>query len=347
MKVVKVENLTPGMKLSIDIKNENDVVILRKDRVLTLESIEKIKYNGFREVYIEDNLRPDIVFSEKIPSILREKVNLDYRTLNINGLIKDAKNIFERIRDNFDISYNIYNNIENYSNRAISVAEFNYLIGRKMGYNNEKLEKLVTVSLLYDIGMVCEDNPIFMNEVFNNPLYDKFNLQKKGFNLIHNSIYSFILLSGNPNIEATMKQSILYHHENYDGSGILGINNQKVYDFAKILRITDAYFIIINSIKDSTINMKDIRDFYERQSGKMFDEKIVKIFMSEIPLYPPGRYVVLNNLEVGMVFKNNKNADRPILIMENGTHLDLSQNEFSKLYITGIVNDKIINEKKI
>ena len=58
-----------------------------------------------------------------------------------------------------------------------------------MGYNNEKLEKLVTVSLLYDIGMVCEDNPIFMNEVFNNPLYDKFNLQKKGFNLIHILFY--------------------------------------------------------------------------------------------------------------------------------------------------------------
>lgn len=94
---------------------------------------------------------------------------------------------------------------------SVNVAVLCCVIGMGMGMSERDLNYLVTAALLHDLGKLA-----IPKEILNKPgrlTPDEYQLMKT------HSTRSYQLLSKRWNISAHIKQTVLLHHENVDGSG--------------------------------------------------------------------------------------------------------------------------------
>lgn len=336
IKAVNIEKVEPGMFLGQTICDENGRKLVLKDKELTEFSIEKLKELGFNFIYVEDKIGEEFQNKDVVSDELKRKMSDDLKRLDITSTIENAKSIVETVCDNY---HNIFDTIDIRNSNdylfkhSIMVAEFSIAIGMKLNLKQQELVNLAISALLHDIGKLC----------INKEMLDKIKINDKElmYQEKFHPFYAYSLLSKMPEISATTKSAILFHHKNENGTGFP--ENIKVPDhiFYKILHVADAYDNLISS--KNGMNPSDALEYLYANSGTLFNVDVVNAFKSCIPIYPRGIEVKLSNGLDGVVIDNTNDKSRPkVKVLLKGTNVVFDLRKYLDVTITDIkLNDNI------
>ena len=336
IRAINIEKVEPGMFLGQTICDENGRKLVLKDKELTEFSIEKLKELVFNFIYVEDKIGEEFQNKDVFSDELKRKMSDDLKRLDITSTIENAKSIVETICNNY---HNIFDTIDVRNNNdylfkhSIMVAEFSIAIGMKLNLKQQELVNLTISALLHDIGKLC----------INKEMLDKIKINDKElmYQEKFHPFYAYSLLSKMPEISATTKSAILFHHKNENGTGFP--ENIKVPDhiFYKILHVADAYDNLISS--KNGMNPSDALEYLYANSGTLFNVDVVNAFKSCIPIYPRGIEVKLSNGLDGVVIDNTNDKSRPkVKVLIKGTNVVFDLRKYLDVTITDIkLNDNI------
>lgn len=115
---------------------------------------------------------------------------------------------------------------------GMEVSNLAYDLARELGYEKEICYELAKAGVLHDIGKIVLEN--YVEE------QDTLVVEEMRFVRTHSTL-GYELLQGHGYSDFVL-ESILYHHENYDGTGYpANLAGEKIPFGARILRICDVY----------------------------------------------------------------------------------------------------------
>lgn len=308
MKLVILNNKLVGETLGSSIYTEDGVMFLRKGSILSDSIIKRFSKIGINTIYIDDG-NDDITLQEVIPTTIRL------------GLLKSIRSVFEEVKKTKSVNYSmvveivedIIENINLSENavmtnnlvpkddiaklvlHSLNVATLSIMVGSRRKLNEKKLVALGMGALLHDIGKLFtqgrEHTEVGYKLVKSNTLFGP---------LTYMSIYEL--------------------YEKKDGTGPLGLQGDKIFEFSKIVSICNAY---TKYIEDDKGNLPHVAiEKIAAEAVSAYDDDIYRDFVNSIYCYPNGLPVRLNNGLEGVVIAQNKEAaTRPIVqVKENGKY---------------------------
>ena len=127
-------------------------------------------------------------------------------------------------------------------------------------------------AIAHDIGKIAIPNDILNGD---KPLTDKeYEIMKK------HVVYGYNILSKNSGDFMEAAAVIAYqHHENYDGTGYLGLSGENIHLYARIVKVADVFDALMakRTYKKAWPPQK-VREYILEKSGIEFDPVIVKVF---------------------------------------------------------------------
>lgn len=122
---------------------------------------------------------------------------------------------------------------------GIMVSNLAYAVAREMGLEQEKCYELAIAGMLHDIGKLK------LTSYINGQEQDPLVIEELKYVRMHSTL-GYEELKGQGYSEFVL-ESILYHHENYDGSGYpSNMAGKKIPLGARILRVCDVYAALIS-----------------------------------------------------------------------------------------------------
>jgi HD-GYP domain-containing protein (c-di-GMP phosphodiesterase class II) len=233
---------------------------------------------------------------------------------------------------------------------GVSVAMLSAVVGIDIGYGKHRLITLCTGALLHDIGMVRV--PSYITEKKGKLTPDEYNRIKT------HPIYGYRIVTKELELGEETAAIVLQHHEAYDGSGYpRKLKGDSISVFAKIVSICDAFVAMTRkrSYRDEHLSYQAMKIILSGASRK-FDPEIVKVFLSNLAIYPVGSIIQLSNNAVGRVVSANPDLPlRPkiaIIVDEFGDKvekektLDLQQTDslYIKKPLSKFILKQILNE---
>jgi HD-GYP domain-containing protein (c-di-GMP phosphodiesterase class II) len=242
----------------------------------------------------------DFILEVKKRVIKNQTIKLEDAFLLINRVI-ESKAILERM---YQLTIT-YGHGEDYSiSHPVNVMIYTLKMGLRMGYSRVKLNELALSALLYDVGMfMIPDSVITKKDPFSE---SELSLIKRHPEMGKNILYVF--KDDYPWLYRTAQE----HHERENGQGYpQGLKGDDIDEYAKIIGICDSYEAMTHDRphKKAIMQFASVRELVETKN-LMFSNKILKLFLEEISLYPIGSYVKLNNKAIGRVIATN--ADQPL-----------------------------------
>ena len=164
------------------------------------------------------------------------------------------------------------------------VACLALLMGKEAGLAEEELRDFVGCCILHDNALTEFIHEELSNSMVNQDLSLQFSdiVESKGTEVnCHHCII------GEENIRllpfrTDVKDIILYHHENADGSGALGRTVSETPLKSQILHLADMVDMTSRLTNMTTIEFDEIRRWVQEQSGHLFSEKAAKLFLQAI-----------------------------------------------------------------
>ena len=157
------------------------------------------------------------------------------------------------------------------------VTEYSGLLATLYGLSEQECTILKNASPMHDIGKVGIPDSILKKP--GKLTYDEMEIMKEHTTIGHNILkYSKLSI-----IQAA---AILAHehHEKYDGSGYpRGLKGEEIHIYGRITAIADVFDALSSSrVYKDTWQDQEIIAYIKKESGKHFDQKLVKIFLDHI-----------------------------------------------------------------
>ncbi len=331
MRYVPTDELKTGMISTGSLYDYDGQIFINNKSKITDEDIDKIKEYGYQGIYVNDELSEGIVIEEVISPELRNKGLFCVKDKDIDGCKKIARKIVSQIVSKGQISLDMAD-LRTYDNftyaHSVNVAVYACVIGIGLGYDETSLKNLVTAALLHDLGKLTVPE-----DIINKPT----RLTKEEYNLIKkHPTLSYELIKDDRNISNEVKEAVLSHHENEDGTGYPnGTRGESQSEFTKILHVADVYDALVSERPyKQPYSPYEAAEYMMGGCGILFDQRIVEALLDFVPLYPKGTRVTLSNGKKGIIMKNDGfNNLRPIIKMDSGATLDLTRKQYLSLTI--------------
>lgn len=181
---------------------------------------------------------------------------------DVIGLIDDLS----RLRGHNEYSYR----------HSLNVAIICGIIGKWSGYTGGILKDLILAGLLHDIG-----KRFIPLEIIDKP--GKLSVKEMDIVEEHSS-QGYNLLKELAGISSEVKTGVFQHYERLDGSGYpLGLSNEKISIFARIIAIADMYDAMTNErIYRSQMSPYSAVQVIVADMDKKLDQNICMIFLTRI-----------------------------------------------------------------
>ncbi len=310
------------------------VLLVKEQTLLTSEVLEKIKNHmtDNRNVYVKPNYYYKLV-GIGVPQTLRQEFlekEIGYTKLidEADQLLKDAlengnissekaeevtEEISERI-STIDKSIllqcvNGDNVVDEYLMRhSTNVATLNGIIGRWLGFDEERVQLIIKAGLLHDIGKTQVPQ-----DILNAPR----GLSKEEFEIIKkHTIYSYNLIQKMQNVEEEVAEAARSHHEKLNGSGYpSGLKGDDISLFARITAISDMYDAMVSArcYKDA-MNPFYVLDQIALGSFSDMDYQLTELFLTNMIAELVDKSVLLSNGAIGRIkFVNRNKLSYPIV----------------------------------
>ena len=320
MQYLRIENLSPDMQLAKAVVGEDGRLLMGAGCRISETVLKRMTNMGFQGAYIETPGFEDIIIDDVIPDELRAKAFEALYKNDYLSCVTIAKKIVQEMKYKETLKLDLLDikNNKNYEYRhCVSVAVYAVAIGVGYGLTDEQLDNLAIAGLLHDIGKFdVKKRVLNAKHIYNDKEMDE---MKK------HPMYSYETLKEYPSISSVTRNSILFHHENLDGSGYYGISGEKLGTFPRILRVADTYDAITAQRKyRQAFSPAYAMEYIMSNVGTLFDKEVVDVFTREFPIYPNGFTLKLSNGEVVVVVSNDSNSMRPKVRRMDGVDVDLA-----------------------
>jgi len=349
MRIVKVSSRVIGSSLARPIISNCGQILIAGNSKISENTIKKFKRFGIKSVYIKTEVANDIydIITDEIRKTNIHKfksfikglnLKLDKnRKINIRKEIKLDKELKEKI---IEIAWDLIKNI-NYSNKIkfvdiksiedylyehqINICILSVYMGKKLKFNDKKLEKLAVASLICDFGNLLLDSEKYLsNKILSKNERKEFEKHTQlGYDFFHNET----------DFKITEIIPIIEHHERVNGSGYpRGVRGDQMHIFSKIIAIADVYDALTSDrLHRLAFSQSDAVKMLMNDAGILYDSEITKLFIENIIPYPTGTRVLLSTNDIGIVTHEKESVfDLPIVAVLNGERkrwIDLSKNK--------------------
>ena len=347
MKRIKTSELVPGMVAATDVYNYTNQLIIPKGMILNDRTITKLAFYSILFVNVEepseeapldpapyelsyyDRIKTSPEFAEfrkefeedvsnfksAVNDVVEKNVPLDVNklvnyTLNILDIDSTGPNVFDMLHIMREYDDSTYVHCMNVSLICNVFAKWLHM--------SEKEVRLATIcGLLHDIGKTQIPDTIIKKP--GKLTDDEYNIVKthprKGYNLLKNS-----------NLDSSILNAVLMHHERCDGSGYpSGLPSNRIDPFAKIVAIADVYDAMTSAriYRGPLCPFKAIA-LFESEGLQRYDPRFIMTFLENVVDTYLLNKVLLNNGTIGkIVFINRDKYSAPTVQTDHG-FLDLS-----------------------
>lgn len=313
----KIDDLKDGEVLARNIMTWDYQIILPEGIIIRQDYIDKLKELGIAEAYIKEETKSEeiVILKSEMEETIRETVRdilerhtyqnneelseLNSTADNIISTILEEEQVVEKIFDIKERSADIYEH-------SISICSLAILTALKLNVKSEKIHDIGVGCLLHDIGLR------YTTVDYNNRDMDTLNKQELAAYKKH-PIYGYSSLKDEPWISDLSKSIILYHHERLDGSGF-PLRAKDISLECKIVNVCDAFDEMICGIACERRKVYEAIEYLNNFKGKLFDSRVVDVFLGFTAVYPSGTHVLTNEGETAVVLSQNKDfQDRPVI----------------------------------
>ncbi|MGN0114391.1 MAG: HD-GYP domain-containing protein, partial [Acutalibacteraceae bacterium] len=153
-----------------------------------------------------------------------------------------------------------------------NVGLMTQIICSQLGYSDSESRLIATASMTHDIGKVAVPDAV---------------LNKKGVytseeraTMKKHTVYGYNILSvSNGRFFDIAAKIAKEHHENYDGSGYLGIKGEQIDRYARIVRVVDTFDALVSErCYKHAWSVEEAVSYINERSGIEFDPEIVEAF---------------------------------------------------------------------
>lgn len=349
MRQVRLEELTPDMKLGRSIYHYNNL-LLRVGTDNIQQYVPSLRKLGISFVYIDDDLSKDI----EIEDIVSESTRVKCKDILQQTLKTFSKQGSVNLRPIYDVSTALLEDALSNPHVLISLTDIGttddstlvhsintaiycLLIGRELQLPTSDLKKLTEGALLHDVGKTLIDPDV---------LYKTAPLTREEFSQVQmHATLGYNILKKQHNFSELTCVMALQHHERLDGSGYpQGLTHNKIHPFAQILAIADMYdALTAERCYRSALSNYESYKILVQDSNTKINAEYLSLLLKRIAIYPNGSKVKLSDGTSGIVKQQNPNMPfRPIVRV-----IDTSTNSPKKLYDINLLeklNITIINE---
>lgn len=324
MRYLPIHQVPENSILAMPVYNDQGNVYLNANCVLKPIYLERLKEYGFVGLYIYDDISDTIVVKQLLSEELRIATVRALKTLNLDACRIMAHNIVDELLNQSDMSLEMVNisSFDSYTYlHSMNVAVLSVIVGIASGMTDEQLKNISQAALLHDLGKLCIDSEI-LNK--NGALSDEeMEIMRahpeEGYKMVKN----------NALMPSVVKNAILCHHENEDGSGYpRGISSDEIHPFSKIIHVCDVYDALVSKrVYRDALNPAEALEYLMSNCGVMFDITFVKKLMKYVAPYPTGITVELSNGRQALVTQQNTtNRTRPkVVLLDALEEIDLME----------------------
>lgn len=331
MRYVPAGHIEKGMVLARPLMTDTGGILLRNGNAISDAALKHVENMGIQGIYVEEKGFEDIV----VEDVVSEKIRRSAMDLLANGDYDDcvfmAKQMVSEIRSNtrkgVKLNYIDVKTFKNYEyHHCVSVAIYSTIMGLALGMTVEQVDNLAVAGILHDIGKFDVKRRVLNSkQVFNDKQMDE---------MMKHPMYSYETLKDNLNVSSVSRNSILFHHENIDGSGYYKIEGEKLGIYPRILRIVDTYDALTATRRHrAAFSPAAAFKCLAEDAGKLYDEELVRTFIDVFPMYPIGYSVYLTNGEAGVVIGHTEDMERPIVRTFDGDVINLYSREYASVDI--------------
>lgn len=307
MSKIKITNLKPGMIVGEDIYNLKNRLSLRKGQKLDQNTIDLILSSDINEIEILDKSNVS-TFTQKafedVPLIIDENVYgkwIDsigdlFHHFTKEELYISLNNVTEEIYKSLNVKEHfILNFLNSYGKDSLTYHSLNTaiivsIIAKKIETPYIMYKQTIKFALIHDIGYAMLDERVI----------NDFESDDKNA-LIHNIVAYKKLQDLKATLNHEILESILYHHERYDGKGKFHLKGEKIPPLVRITQVADAY----TSLTELGYTPYQALSWILKKCGFIFDPYYVGLLYEITGYYPTGTKVKLSNGAIGTVLRRN------------------------------------------
>lgn len=264
--------------------------------------------------------------------------NIESKSFNreLNHIIFDLKKLATDYYNIFSVILSD-GNVENYLyEHTVRSTIISFLLGKWMGINNEQLNLLIKASLLKDIGKVKTSRDIL--EKPEKLTTNEFKEIKK------HPLYSYALIKNIENIEKSVCEVVLQHHEREDGSGYpLGIKGQEISQMTKIVTIGDMFTAMTaKRVYAEKLSLFKVLNEFQQSAFDKLHMGVVMTFIKNFSEYYLNAEVKLSDNSQGHIIRLDlSEINKPLIKLRNGAFVDLKIER--NIEIVDVI-DRLFNE---
>lgn len=322
MRYLPIDRINENTILASPIYGNNGTILLNANTVLKRSFINRLALLGYPGLYIYDDIAKGVEVKELISEEVRMKTIESLKTLNLDACRVMANAIVDELLQKSGISFDMVNiaSFDNYTYvHSLNVAVLSVIVGIGFGLSNDRLNLLSQAALLHDIGKTKISLDI---------LNKKEKLTDQEMEIIRSHPQEgYNMVKDNLKMSAVVKNVILSHHENEDGSGYpRHLKGDDIHFFAKIIHVCDVYdALVTNRVYRKAMNPAEALEYLMSNCCVMFNIDCVQKIMEYVSPYPTGITVELSNGEQAIVIQQNSvNRVRPkVVIIKTKEEIDL------------------------
>jgi len=158
------------------------------------------------------------------------------------------------------------------SEHAMRIKNISLRAAGRLELLDTEIERLILLATLHDIGMINVPEGIFVKRE---------NLTNKEWEIIRKHPETGYRIASATKEFSNVAKEILYHHENWDGSGYpAGLKANEIPYLARIIKIADAIEVMSSGRPyKKAMTLEQIIDEIKDCSGRQFDPELVPIFV--------------------------------------------------------------------
>lgn len=334
MRYLPIHQVKEDSILAIPVYNDSGSILLNANTILKQAYLKKLELLGYVGLYIYDDISNGIVVKELISEHIKRNTVRALKTLNLDSCRLMAHSIVDELLGKSDMSYDMVNiaAFDNYTYiHCINVSVLSVIVGIGMGLNYAQLKHLSEAALLHDIGKVSISLDI---------LNKKGKLTEEEMDIIRSHPEEgYNMLKDNCMVSGLVKNAVLSHHENEDGSGYpRQLTGDNIHIYPKIIHVCDVYDALVsNRVYRKAMNPADALEYLMSNCYIMFDINCVKKILEYVSPYPTGISVELSNGKEAIVVQQNKKHHLRPKVMITETHEEIDLMEIFNLTIVKIL----------
>ena len=210
----------------------NILIMEEKQTIIALGagSVTKYVYPDGERIERVDNVKNVDLYIERIDEMIERKINFFQRVLSDHKAKANPNSTYA-------VRQALKKDVPDAVEHGIYVSNMACLIGKELGLPEKMVYELAVAGMLHDIGKLRLSNYMYgRNE-------DSFVVEQLRYVRMHSKLSADILKERD--YSDFVIESILYHHENFDGSGYpYNLQGESIPLGARILRVCDVFIAL-------------------------------------------------------------------------------------------------------